>query len=70
MKRNTVYTTGQLLDYKYFLKLYILIAIDLILGSRLILLVGLIETMEIMFFIIEKPEEKTSEFLQNAVTIV
>lgn len=70
MKRNTVYTTGHLLDYKYFLKLYILIAIDLILGNRLILLVGLIETMEVMFFIIEKPEETTSEFLQNAVTIV
>ena len=79
MGRNNDYTTGSLLDYEYFSKHYKLIAIDL---SKQIELknpdlkqqINFIERLErndgaTMFFIIEKSEETTFEFTQNAATV-
>ena len=73
MGRNNDYTTGNLLDYEYFSKHYKLIAIDL---SKQIELENPDLKQQInfigrtMFFIIEKSEEITFEFLQNAATFV
>ena len=80
MGRNSDYTTGNLLDYEYFSKHYNLIAIDL---SKKIELENLDLKQQItfigrlgrnkgatMFFIIEKLEETTFKFTQNAVTVV
>ena len=79
ISKNNDYTTGNLLDYEYFSKQYILIAIDL---SKQIELespdlrqqINFIEKIEhdkaTMFFIIEKSEETTFEFLQNSVSII
>ena len=79
MSKNSDYTTGNLLDYEYFSKHYKLIAIDL---SKQIELGNSDLTQQInftgkidadratMFFIIEKSEETTFEFLQNSVSII
>ena len=76
---NNDYTTGNLLDYEYFSKYCKLIAIDL---SKQIELENLDLRQQInfisklendkatMFFIIEKSEETTFEFLQNSVSII
>ena len=70
ISKNNDYTTGNLLDYEYFSKQYILIAIDL---SKQIDLenpdlrqqINFIKKLEhdkaTMFFIIEKSEETTFE---------
>ena len=79
ISKNNNYTTGNLLDYEYFSKHYKLIAIDL--SKRLelensdlrqkITFIGKLEDDEAtMFFIIEKSEETTFEFLQNSVSII
>ena len=78
MSKNNDYTTGNLLDYKYFLKHYKLIAIDLTnqieLGNsdlkQQINFIGRLEEDTTMFFIIEKKEETTFDFSQNSVTVV
>ena len=80
MGRNNDYTTGNLLDYEYFSKHYKLIAIDLSKQIELenpdlkqqINFIGRLEREggATMFFIIEKSEETTFEFSQNAATVV
>ena len=80
MRRNNDYTAGNLLDYKYFSKHYKLIAIDLSKQIELenpdlkqqINFIGKLERNEgaTMFFIIEKSEETTLDFSQNAATVV
>ena len=80
MGRNNDYTTGNLLDYKYFLRHYRLIAIDLSKQTELknpdlkqqTNVIGRRDTDNEteMSFIIEKSEETTFEFSQNAVTVV
>ena len=80
IRRNNDKMTGNLLGYEYFSKHYKLIAIDL---SKQIELenpdlkqqINFIEKLErnegaTMFFIIEKSEETTFEFSQNAATVV
>ena len=77
--KNNDYTTGNLLDYEYFSKYYKLIAIDLSKQIELenpdlrqqINFIGKLEDDKAtMFFIIEKSEETTFEFLQNSVSII
>ena len=77
MSNNNDYTTGNLLDFAYFKKNYKLIAIDLSKQTKLkdlqqINFIGkpLRNTGAPMFFIIEKSEETTFNFLQNSVTII
>ena len=77
MSNNNDYTTGNLLDFAYFKKHYKLIAIDLSKQTKLkdpqqINFIGklLRNTGATMFFIIEKSEETTFNFLQNSVTII
>ena len=80
MGRNNDYTTGNLLDYEYFSKHYKLIAIDLskqieLENSDLKQQINFIGRLTkdkgaTMFFIIEKSEETTFEFLQNTETVV
>ena len=78
MSRNNNNTTGNLLDFAYFKENYILIAIDLSKQSKLnvpqqIHFIGKFENQAngaTVFFIIEKSEEATSEFLQNSVNIL
>ena len=74
ISKNNDYTTGNLLDYEYFSKHYKLIAINL---SKQIELENLYLRQQInfigkleddkatMFFIIEKSEETTFEFLKK-----
>ena len=79
-KRNNDYVAGTLLDYEYFSKRYKLIAIDLIEQIELenpnlkqqINFIGSLKRNEgaTMFFIIEKLEDTTFEFSQNAATVV
>ena len=77
MGRKIDYTTGNLLDYEYFLKHYKLTAIDLSKQTELensdlktqINFIGRNERAT-MFFIIEKLEEITFEFSQSSATIV
>ena len=69
--KNNDYTTGNLLNYEYFSKHYKLIAIDLSKQSELenpdlkqVNFIGQLKEDEAtMFFIIEKSEETTFEFL-------
>ena len=78
MGRNNDYTTGNLLDFAYFKENYRLIAIDLSKQTKLkdpqqISFIGKLEGQDhgaTMFFIIEKSEETTFEFLQNSVNIL
>ena len=74
MSNNNDYTTGNLLDFAYFKENYKLIAIDLSKQTKLkdpqqINFIGklLKNTGATMFFIIEKSEETTFEFLQNSM---
>ena len=77
MSNNNDYTTGNLLDFVYFLKNYKLIAIDLSKQTKLkdpqqISSIGRFFNTHgaTMFFIIEKSEETTFNFLQNSATII
>ena len=78
MSGNNNYTTGNLLDFAYFLKNYRLIAIDLSKQTKLkdlqqINFIGKLEGQingATIFFIIEKSGETTFEFLQNSVNIL
>ena len=78
MNKNNDYATGKLLDYEYFKDHYKLIAIDLSKQTELentdlkqqINFIGRLEEDATMFFIIEKKEETTFDFLQNSVTVV
>ena len=80
MGRNNDYTTVNLLDYLYFSKHYKLIAIDLskqieLENSDLKQQINFIGRLTkdkgaTMFFIIEKSEETTFEFSQNAVAVL
>ena len=73
MSNNNDYTTGSLLDFAYFKENYRLIAIDLSEQTKLkdpqeINFIGNLENQgdeATMFFIIEKLEETTFNFLQN-----
>ena len=77
---SSYYTRGNLLDYKYFKEHYKLIAIDLSKQIELenkdikqqINFIGNLDHDDgaVMFFIIEKSEEKIIEFLQNYASIV
>ena len=78
MSKTSGYTTGNLLDYEYFLKHYKLIAIDLSrqielenpdLQQKINFIGKLEEDEETLFFFIEKSEETTFELLQNSVSI-
>ena len=79
ISKNSNYTTGNLLDYEYFPEHYKLIAKDLskqieLENPNLKQQVNFIGKLEddraTMFFIIEKSEETTFEFLQNSVSII
>ena len=78
MNKNNDYTTGNLLDFSYFRDNYSWIAIDLSKQSKLknpqqINYIGKLERQDYgatIFFIIEKSEETTFEFLQNSVNIL
>ena len=78
ISKNNDYTTGSLLDFAYFKEYYKLIAIDLSKQTKLkdpqqINFIGKLEGQNngaTMFFIIEKSEETTFEFLQNSVNIL
>ena len=78
MSRNNDYTTGNLLDFAYFKENYRLIAIDLSKQTKSkdpqeISFIGKLENQAhggTIFFIIEKSEENTLEFLQNSVNIL
>ena len=78
ISKNNDYTTGNLLDFAYFKENYRLIAIDLSKQTKLkdpqqINFIGKLEGQNngaTMFFIIEKSEETTFEFLQNSVNIL
>ena len=77
LSKNNNYTTGNLLDFAYFKENYRLIAIDLSKQTKLkdpqqINFIGKLEGQNngaTMFFITEKSEETTFEFLQNSVNI-
>ena len=78
MSRNNDYTSGNLLDFAYFKENYRLIAIDLSKQTKSkdpqeISFIGKLENQAhggTIFFIIEKSEENTLEFLQNSVNIL
>ena len=80
MSKNNNYITGNLLDYEYFSNHYKLIATDVSEQADLgdadtrqqINFIGRLERNEgaAMFFIIEKTEETTFNFSQNAVSII
>ena len=75
---NNDYTTSNLLDFAYFKENYRSIAINLSKETKLkdlqqINFIARIEGQNngvTMFFIIEKSEETTFEFLQNSVNIL
>ena len=77
MSNNNDYTTGILLDFRYFKKHYKLIATDLSKQTKLkdpqqINFIGKLSNIlgAKMFFIIEKSEETTFNFSQNSVTFI
>ena len=78
MSNNNNYMTGNLLDFAYYKENYKLIAIDLSKQNKTkdpqqINFIGKTEEQNngvTMFFIIEKSEETTFEFLQNSVTTI
>ena len=78
-ERNNDYATCNLLDYEYFSKHHKLISIDLSkqielenpdLKQEINFIGRLDEDNAITFFIIEKSEKTTFEFLQSSVTFV
>ena len=78
MSNNNDCATGNLLDFAYFKENYRLISIDLSKETKLkdpqqINFIGKLKGQNngiTMFFIIEKSEETTFEFLQNSVNIL
>ena len=78
ISNNNDCTTGNLLDFAYFKKIYKLIAIDLSKQTKLkdpqkINFIRKLENQDheaTMFFIIEKSEESTFKFSQNSVTVI
>ena len=78
LTNNNDYTTGNLLDFAYYKENCKLIAIELSKQTKLkdpqqINFIGKIEQQDhglTMFFIIERSEETTFEFLQNSVNIL
>ena len=78
MSNNNDYTTGNLLNFAYFKEKYKLIAIDLSKQTKSkdlqqINFIGKLENQDhgaTIFFIIEKSEETTFNFLQNSATII
>ena len=78
MSNNSDYTTGYLLDFAYYKENYKLIATELSKRTKLkdlqqINFIGKIERYDNgvkMFFIIERSEETTFDFLQNSVNIL
>ena len=78
ISNNNDCTTGNLLDFAYYKENYKLIAIDLtkqlkIKDPQQINFIGKIKGQNngvIMFFIIDKSEETTFQFLQNSVNIL
>ena len=77
MSNNNDYTTGNLLGFAFLKKHYRLIAINLSKQTKLkdlqqISFIGRLLNPHgaTMFFIIEKSEETTFNFLQNSVTII
>ena len=68
--RNNDYTTGNLLDFAYFKEHYKQTKLK---DPQQISFIGKLENQDhgaTMFFIIEKSEETTFNFLQNSVTII
>ena len=77
MSNNNDYTTGNLLDFAYFKENFRLISIDLSKQTKLkdpqqINFIGKLDEANgtTMFFIIEKLEETTFNFLQNSAAII
>ena len=77
MSNNNDYTTDNLLDFGYFKENYKLITIDLshltkFKDPQQISFIGKLDKNNgaTMFFIIEKSEETTFNFLQNSATII
>ena len=78
ISKNNDYTKGNLLDFAYFKENYKLVAIDLSKQTKLKDLQQIDFTVKLevqnngatIFFIIEKSEETTFEFLQNSVNIL
>ena len=78
ISKNNDYTTGSLLDFAYFKEYYRLIAIDLskqtkLKGPQQINFLGKLKVQNngaIMFFITEKLEQTTFEFLKYSVNIL
>ena len=79
VSKNNDYAIGNLVDYEYFSKHYKLIAINLSKQTELenpdlrqqINFIGKLEDDKAtIFFIIEKSEETTFEFLQNSLIII
>ena len=78
MSENNDYPTGNLLDFVYLKENYRLISIDLSKQTKLkdpqqIKFIGRLKDQvhgATMFFINEKSEETTFEFLQNSVNIL
>ena len=78
MSNNNNNTTGNLLDFTYYKENYKLIAIDLSKQTKIkdpqqINFIGKIEGQDngvTLYFITEKSEETTFEFLQNSVNIL
>ena len=79
VSKNNDYVIGNLVDYEYFSKHCKLIAINLSKQTELeypdlrqqINFIGKLEDDKAtIFFIIEKSEETTFEFLQNSVSII
>ena len=78
ISNNNDYTTAILLDFAYFKENYRLVAINVSKQTKLkdlqeINFIGKLENQThgaTIFFIIEKSEETTFNFLQNSVTII
>ena len=77
MSNNNDYTTSNLLGFSYFKENYELIATDLSKQTKIkdpqqINFIGKLDKDNgaTMFFIIEKSEETTLNFLQNSATII
>ena len=79
ISKSNDHTADNLLDYEYFSKHYKLITIDLSkqielenpdLKQQIDFIGKLEDDKAAMFFIIEKSEETTFEFLQNSVSII
>ena len=75
MNRNIDYTTGNILDFAYFKEYCRLVAADLSKQIKLkdpqqFNVIGKLENQATVFFIIEKSEKTTFEFLENSINIL